>query len=146
MQDTFDDILKAQVIYRKMIACATPQDFKKEFSEAIRLHTLDEFYPVVVRAELSAILALSHKEQAQAGGGFDYDGFIFAGFGLKPGHLVGMGTQTVADIMEKDQHAVETMCRDLGYAVEGGKVTGYGDENGRQSKVVQLAERRKAAG
>ncbi|MBI1214293.1 MAG: hypothetical protein GC185_00575 [Alphaproteobacteria bacterium] len=141
MQETFDDILKAQAIYKKMVVCDDAQEFKKAFSDAISQHTLDEFYPVVVRAELSAILALSHRKKTQDAQ-FDYAGYMNEAFGLKPRHLVGMSLQTVADIMERDLRSVADMFHTLGYTVEKGKITHY-DADGGAAKVVQLSDRRR---
>lgn len=144
MQETFDDILKAQVIYKKMIACADTPAFKKAFSEAIGTHTLDEFYPVVVRAELSAILFLSAAAQ-KTSSVFDFETHVRKTYGLQPHHLIGLGTQTVADIMEENLPAVEAMLFALGYGVESGKIAhfGLGDTGG---KVVRFSAERRAAG
>ncbi len=142
MLETFDNIVKAQGIYRKMIA--EPKAFKKLFSEAIHTHTLDEFYPVVVRAELSAALSLSTgaKEQNKD---FNFRDYLYATFGLRPYHLVNVPTQVIADIMERDVREVEDMFRAFAYTVENGSVTGHPDD-GHAPKIVNLDTARRKVG
>lgn len=138
MFESFDDIVKAQGLYQKMVA--EPQAFKKHFTEAIQKHSLDEFYTVVVRAEMSAALTLSEKAREQ-NNGFDFGDFIYRSFGLRPRHLVDTSTQVIADIMERDLGEVENLFRAFDYTVENGTVTHHPD-TGKAPKVVQLAEAR----
>ncbi|MDE1152726.1 MAG: hypothetical protein PW788_09340 [Micavibrio sp.] len=144
MFETFDDIVKAQGIYQKMVA--EPQSFKKFFTEAIKAHSLDEFYPVVVRAELSAALSLSAKAREQDNG-FDFREYLYKSFGLRPYHLVNVSTQTIADIMERDLREVEDLFRAFDYTVENGMVTSHPDA-GKAPKIVSLdaVREKKAAG
>ncbi len=57
----YENIVKAQALFRRLMECEPGGEFKKIFADAIQQHTLDEFYPVVVRAELSAALMLCHS-------------------------------------------------------------------------------------
>ncbi len=142
MFETFDNIIKAQGIYRKMIS--EPKAFKKVFSEAIHAHTLDEFYPVVVRAELSAALSLSTAAKEQDTD-FNFRDYLYSTFGLRPHHLVNVTTQVIADIMERDLRDVEDMFRAFSYTVENGMVTGHPDE-GKAPKIVSLDAARRKVG
>lgn len=138
MFEPFDNIVKAQGIYRQMIA--EPQSFKKFFTEAIQAHSLDEFYTVVVRAELSAALTLSAEAKGQDNG-FDFREYLYKSFGLRPYHLVNVTTQVIADIMERDLAEVESLFRAFDFTVENGTVTHHPD-TGQASKVVRLADAR----
>ena len=146
MFEPFDNIVKAQGIYRQMIAA--PDAFKKIFTDAIQAHTLDEFYTIVVRAELSAALTLSSRAKEQDNG-FDFRDFLFKSFGLRPYHLVNTPVQDIADIMECETTEVEGLFRTFEFTIENGTVTSHPDAGKAPApKVVQLADARakKAAG
>ncbi|HYD17711.1 MAG TPA: hypothetical protein VEF76_04445 [Patescibacteria group bacterium] len=143
MEDTFDTIVKAQDIYKKMIACEKPADFKKVFSDAIYEYSLTDFYPVVVRAQLAAALAAC-AEQTDVKG-FNFTDYLYAGFGLRPHHFVQLSVQTVADIMERDARDVERMFRGFGYTTENGEVTSH-PLDGAAPKIVNFADARKRKG
>lgn len=141
--ETYDNILKAQGIFKKMMACDNPVAFKKVFSESIYKYSLDEFYPVVVRAELAAALAWCHREK-ERGRFFVFNDLLFTGFGLKPLHMLSLVTQVVADIMDKDIDVVEGMFRAFDFTVENGIVTAHPDaaKESKPSKVLDFNEAR----
>ena len=70
----YENIVKAQALFQRLMECEPGGEFKKIFADAIQQHTLDEFYPVVVRAELSAALMLCHIAAAQV------PGFLFRNY------------------------------------------------------------------
>ncbi len=144
MEETFDEIIKAQDIYKKMVACDSPAAFKKVFSEAIYASSLTDFYPVVVRAQIAAALLASHELIGTDG--FVFGDYLYNSFGLHPHHFLQSGTQSTADIMERDLAQVETMFRAFGYEIENGVVTRHPSE-GDASKVIDFIEvrRKKAA-
>lgn len=147
--ETYDNILKAQAIFKKMMACEHPVAFKKVFSEAIYKYSLDEFYPIVVRAELSAALAFCYRKK-QAGDEFVFTDYLFSGFGLKPQHMLHLITQVVADIMDTDVDTAEDMFRAFDFTVESGIVTAHPDaeKESKPSKVLDfnLARQKRRAG
>ncbi len=144
MEETFDEIIKAQGIYKKMVACDSPAAFKKVFSEAIYASSLTDFYPVVVRAQIAAALLASYELIGTDG--FAFGDYVYTSFGLHPHHFLQSGTQSTADIMERDLAQVENMFRAFGYEIEGGIVTGHPSE-GEAPKVIDFIEarRKKAA-
>lgn len=149
--ETYDNVVKAQALFEKMMACQTAEDFKKVFSDAIRANTLDDFHPVVVRAELAVSLAKSAEAKATQPA-LDFKHYIYDTFGLKPHHLLGLDTQLMADIMGRELLDVERIFEGFDYTVENGMVTGHPDAGvhklNRGPKVVQFAEakRKRASG
>ncbi len=145
MEETFDEIIKAQGIYKKMVACDSPAAFKKVFSEAIYASSLTDFYPVVVRAQIAAALIASHELIGTDG--FVFGDYLYKSFGLHPHHFLQSGTQSTADIMERDLPQVENMFRAFGYEIENGIVSAHPEE-GETPKVIDFIEvrRKKAAG
>ena len=121
MHDTHDATVKAQDLHHKMVGACGPKCFKKLFTDALQSHALDEFYPVVVRAELSAALvrAAQAKEQDNS---FDLKTYLKQ-FKLQPAHLVNLTIDSLAGILEKGCEETEKMLRDLGLSVENGRVT-----------------------
>lgn len=141
--ETYDNILKAQGIFKKMVACDNPVAFKKVFSESIYKYTLDEFYPVVVRAELAAALAFCHRER-ERGREFVFRDYLFNGFGLKPQHMLHLVTQVVADIMDRDVDVVEDIFRSFGFTIENGIVSAHPDaEESKPRKILDFNEARR---
>jgi len=124
-EDTHDNIVKAQALYRRLTGCATAQDFKKIFGEAIQQHTLDEFYLVVVRAEYSAALVLCDTASKQGGGDFSPAAWMLEFCGLKPGHLIGQSVQAIADISEKPLSAITGMLERFSFEIRDGVVSGH---------------------
>lgn len=144
--EPFDNIVKAQGIYKKMMACETPAAFKKIFSDSIYKFTLDEFYPVVVRAELVAAIAFCARETAKRPE-LKFTNYLFEGFGLKPHHYFDLVTQAAADIMECDIDMTEEIFRGFDFIVENGIVAAHPDA-AEESKVLDFnqARLRKRAG
>ncbi|MCC7035916.1 MAG: hypothetical protein IT560_01280 [Alphaproteobacteria bacterium] len=144
MEETFDEIIKAQGIYKKMVACDSPAAFKKVFSEAIYASSLTDFYPVVVRAQIAAALLAAHELRGTEG--FVFGDYLYNSFGLHPHHFLQSSTQSTADIMERDLAEVEGMFRTFGYAIEHGVVANHPCE-GDAMKVIDFIEarRKKAA-
>lgn len=140
LTDTHDNIVKAQKLYRTLIECDTPQAFKKAFGDAIQRHTLDEFYLVVVRAEFSAALTLA--ERARAGDGFSFSAFLAHFCGLKPGHLLGLPLQVIADITETPQDDITRSLRDFGYTLNAGVIAGHPECAPRHVRKDAAAEDR----
>lgn len=142
--ETYDNILKAQDIFKKMMACDNPVAFKKVFSEAIYRYSLDEFYPVVVRAELAAALAFCHRER-QRGREFAFVDYLYAGFGLKPQHMLHLVTQVVADIMDRKVDEAEDMFRSFDFTIENGVISGHphAEAESRPRKVLDFNEARR---
>ncbi len=147
--ETYDTILKAQDIYKKMMACDQPAAFKKVFSESIYKYTLDDFYPVVVRAELAAALAFCNRERMR-GREFDFPAYLNTGFGLKPQHMLHLVTQVVADIMDCELDTAEAMFRSFDFTIENGIVTAHpaAEQESKPRKVLDFnqARQRKTAG
>lgn len=143
--EPFDNIVKAQGIYKKMIACETPAAFKKIFSDSIYKYSLDDFYPVVVRAELVAAIAFCAREIAKRPE-LDFTAYLYDGFGLKPHHYIDLVTQAAADIMEYDVDMVEDIFRGFDFIVENGIVAAHPAVE--ESKVLDFnqARLRKRAG
>lgn len=140
--ETYDNVVKAQALYGKMMAATTAAEFKKVFSDAIRANTLDDFHPVVVRAELAVSLAKA-AEAKKANPALHFKQYIYDTFGLKPHHLLGLDAQLMADIMGRELVEVEGIFRDFDYTLENGIVAGHPDAGGSKPKVVQFAEARK---
>ena len=145
MLDMHDDIIKAQSLFNKMVCSCGPKCFKKLFTEAIQLHTLDEFYPVVMQAELTAALALSAKARQQDNS-FDFGDYLESHFGLRPRHLINLAVDNVANIMEKPVYVVEDILRDLGFTLHQGRVTAHPDMQVRKTPMQRLSDRIKKTG
>lgn len=139
-----EKIVKAQALFRLLMECDNAAEFKKVFGEAIQRHTLDEFYPVVVRAELSAALMLCHLAAAQVPG-FLFRDYLQQCCGLRPAQLVNLPVQDVADISEMPAGEIDAILRAFGYQIKDGIVTDHPDahrKGGKEKAVVDLAERR----
>jgi hypothetical protein len=139
--ETYDNVVKAQALYQRMMAAQTAAEFKKVFSDAIRANTLDDFHPVVVRAELAVTLSKAAEAKAE-NATLDFKDYIYTTFGIRPRHLLGLDAQLMADIMGRELVEVEGIFRDFDYTLENGMVAGHPDA-GQQPKVVQFAEARK---
>ncbi len=126
MYEIHDDIIKAQSLFHKMVGSCGPKCFKKLFTDAISYYTLDEFYPIVVRAELTAALALSAREKDRDGA-FNLHHYLHRSFGLTPQHLLGLNTRTIADIMEKPMAEIDGLLQNLGFIVRNGTIDGHAD-------------------
>ncbi len=126
MIPSYENITKAQSLFQKMIGACGPKCYRKLFTSAIREHTLEEFYPVVVHAELSAALALSVRAKEQDNN-LDVYAYLREAFGIRPKNLVRLQTYAVADIMEKATVEVEDMLRELNFTVRNGIVTHHPD-------------------
>jgi len=139
-----EKIVKAQALFRRLMECDDGAEFKKTFGEAIQQHTLDEFYPVVVRAELSAALMLCHIAAAQMPG-FLFRDYLQQCCGLRPAQLINLPVQDVADISETPASEIEDILRAFGYQIKDGVVTDHPDahrKGGKEKAVVELAEKR----
>lgn len=145
--ETYDNVIKAQALYQKMMAARTADEVKKVFADAIRANTLDDFHPVVVRAELAVSLAKAAEAQA-ANPALDFKTYIHDTFGLKPHHLLGLDVQLLADIMGRELVDVERIFEGFDYALENGMVASHPDAGGHGPKVLQFAEakRKRASG
>lgn len=128
-----DDVVKAQILFNKMVDSCGPKCFRKLFTDAIVQHTLDEFYPVVIRAANSAALVLSAKAKEQ-NNSFNALEYLEKSFGLKPHHLINLSAQTIADIMEREVTDVENMLQGLDFVVENGVVVAH-PETGKKTKI-----------
>jgi len=139
-----EKIVKAQALFRRLMECDDSAEFKKTFGEAIQQHTLDEFYPVVVRAELSAALMLCHIAAAQMPG-FLFRDYLQQCCGLRPAQLINLPVQDVADISEMPASEIDDILRAFGYQIKDGVVTDHPDahrKGGKEKAVVELAEKR----
>lgn len=145
--ETYDNVVKAQALFEKMMGCTTADEFKKVFSEAIKANTLDDFHPVVVRAELAVSLAKAAEAKAKQPA-LDFKRYIYDTFGLRPHHLLGLDVQLMADIMGRELVDVERIFGGFDYTLENGMVAGHPDAGGLKPKVVQFAEakRKRASG
>lgn len=125
-----EELAKAQDLFSKMVGACGPKCFHKLFTTAISRHTIYEFYPVVVRAELSAALALSAKAKAKAqetGNAFDLYDYLNASFGLTPRHLLRLQTRAFADVMGRPLTDVEEMLKSLSFTLRDGTIIGHPD-------------------
>lgn len=142
-----EKIVKAQVLFQRLMTCKPDGSFKKFFGEAIQSHTLDEFYPVVVRAELAAALMLCHRGAAQIQG-FLFRDYLMDCCGLRPAQLIHLPLQDVADISEMPVAEIEAIARTFGYTIENGTLSDHPDahrKNGKgENDIVSLADKRKA--
>lgn len=140
-----ENIVKAQALFRRLIECGPSGEFKKVFGEAIQQHTLDEFYPVVVRAELSAALILCHIAAAQMPG-FLFRDYLHEYCGLRPAQLINLPLRDVADIGEMPLGTVEDIARAFGYKIESGILKDHPDAHrksgSKKTDVVDLASQR----
>jgi hypothetical protein len=139
-----EKIVKAQALFRQLLECDDGVEFKKSFGEAIQRHTLDEFYPVVVRAELSAALILCHIAAAQMPG-FLFRDYLQQSCGLRPAQLINLPVQDVADISEMPAAEIDAILRAFGYQIKDGIVTDHPDahrKDGKEKSVVDLAGKR----
>lgn len=143
--EAHDDILKARQLYLKLNECTSPQHFKKVFSSSIQEHPLDEFYPVIVRAELSAAIIRTERLRTESPFTFDFHDFLSSFFGLKPAHFINLSTQTVADITDKDIATVENIFRSFDYTVENNIVIDHPDVSKKSPKAVTLPRQGEAA-
>lgn len=123
-----DDIIKAQRLYRKMVGACGHHCFRKLFTDAIGHHSLDEFYPVVMHAEIATAVTLStlardnaHETQH----GFDLSSYLEKYFGLHPRHLISLSVQRISDIIERSAAETEDMFRNLGFIVRNGVVVSH---------------------
>ncbi len=126
MLSSYENVTKAQDLFHKMVGACGPKCFRKLFTTAIREHTLEEFYPVVVHAELSAALALSVRAKEQDNN-LDVYAYLRDSFGIRPKNLVRLQTHAVADIMVKPTVEIEDMLRELNFTVRNGIVTHHPD-------------------
>jgi len=139
-----EKIVKAQALFRRLMECDDGAEFKKTFGEAIQQHTLDEFYPVVVRAELSAALILCHLAAAQMPG-FLFRDYLRQCCALRPAQLINLSVQDVADISEMPASEIDDILRAFGYQIKDGVVTDHPDahrKGGKEKEVVDLTEKR----
>lgn len=134
------NITKAQDLFKKMVCACGPKCFKKLFSEAIDVHTLDEFYPVVMHAELTAALAMSAREQEKTAN-FDFADYLEDYFNIRPRQLMNVSVNTLAHIMEATAQDVETLLSGFGFTIEQGRVTRHKDLSHRRSRLAPLREK-----
>lgn len=139
----YENIVKAQALFRRLMECEPGGEFKKIFADAIQQHTLDEFYPVVVRAELSAALMLCHIAAAQVPG-FLFRNYLNECCGLRPAQLINLPLRDVADISEMKIEDVEPIARAFGYVVNDGILADHPDAHRKDDKdtVVSLDGKR----
>lgn len=138
-----DQLQKAQKLYHALMDCDTPQEFKKTFGDAIQQHALDEFYPVVVLAELSAALMICHVAASQV------QGFVFRDHlrdfcGVKPAQLINLKVQSICDITAMPAEELEPLLKAFGYTIKDGMIADHPDAKRRKEEIVSLAERRKS--
>jgi len=137
-----DQLQKAQKLYHALLDCNTPQTFKKTLSDAIQQHPLDEFYPVVVLAELSAALTICHIAAAQVHG-FAFRDHLRDFCGVKPAQFLSLKVQSISDITAMPADELEPILKAFGYTVKDGVIAGHPDAKRRKEEIVSLAERRK---
>ncbi|HRI75571.1 MAG TPA: hypothetical protein PLX33_01140 [Alphaproteobacteria bacterium] len=141
-----ENIIKAQDLFRRLMECEPGGEFKKIFADAIQQHTLDEFYPVVVRAELSAALMLCHIAAAQVPG-FLFRDYLQECCGLRPAQLVNLPLRDVADISEMKIEDIEGIARAFGYQIKDGILSDHPDaqrKGGKDKAIVSLDSKRSA--
>lgn len=137
-----DHILKAQKLYHALMDCETPQEFKKTFGDAIQKHSLDEFYPVVVLAELSAALMICHFAASQVQG-FSFRDHLRDFCGVKPAQLLNLQVQNISDISEMPVAELEPILKAFGYTVKEGMIADHPEATRRKEEIVDLAAKRK---
>lgn len=138
-----DLLQKAQRLYNALMDCDTPQEFKKTFGDAIQKHPLDEFYPVVVLAELSAALMICHVAASQVQG-FAFRDHLRDFCGVKPAQLLNLKVQSISDITTMPADELEPILKAFGYTVTDGTIADHPDAKRRKEEVVSLADRRKS--
>jgi hypothetical protein len=138
-----NQLQKAQRLYHALMDCDTPQEFKKTFGEAIQKHALDEFYPVVVMAELSAALMICHFAASQVQG-FAFRDHLRDFCGVKPAQLLNLKVQSISDITEMPVLELEPLLKAFGYTVNDGTIADHPEAKRRKEEIVSLAERRKS--
>ncbi len=121
-----EKIVKAQALFARLMDCAADGEFKRTFATAIQEHSLDEFYPVVVRAELSAALMLCHMAATQIAG-FQFRTYLQECCGLRPAQLINMPLLDIADISELPIMKVDEILRGFGYIVTDGIIADHPD-------------------
>lgn len=143
INEGLSQLQKAQKVYHALLDCDTPQAFKKTLSAAIQQYPLDEFYPVVVQAELSAALMICHTAAAQVQG-FAFRDHMRDFCGVKPAQLLNMKLQGISDIIAMPVEELEPMLKAFGYTVKDGTITDHPDAHRRKEDIVSLAEKRQS--
>ncbi len=139
-----EKIVKAQALFARLMESAADGEFKKIFAAAIQEHSLDEFYPVVVRAELSAALMLCHIAAAQVQG-FQFRDYLQEHCGLRPAQLINMPLLDIADICELPILQIDEILRAFGYKITEGVITDHPDAHRKtgSNDVVDMSNLRK---
>lgn len=136
----YDGIVKSQKLYQRLMECESAVEFKKIFGTAIQEHSLDEFYPVVVRAELSAALMLCHFAASQVQG-FHFRDYLMDFCAIRPAQLINLPLQAVSDITETPVNEIELILRAFGYTVTEGKVADHPGASGTAT-IIPLDNKR----
>lgn len=121
-----EKIVKAQDLFFRLMACEPGSEFKKTFAAAIQQNSLDEFYPVVVRAELSAALMLCHIAATQTTG-FVFRDYLHECCGIKPAQFINMPLRDIADISEMPQTQIEHILHGFGFTLTEGIISDHPD-------------------
>lgn len=137
-----ENIVKAQALYRRMVHCGPDGTFKKIFAEAIQEHTLDEFYPVVVRAELTAALMICHR--AADVPDFVFHEHLLAYCGLRPAQLINLPVQDMADISDILEGDAENIILSFGYKIIDGIIADHPDAHRKTDSLQDAAQKHTA--